>query len=99
MGHNSCNNCGFLHPVASNDLNYLILKAPKPNNLLHVHILEAFDWTTRFAYLAAFVIIGFVWHFLNILKAKISGYTHEREDHFKLVTILIGIQSSVVLSM
>lgn len=94
----SSTDCAFLHPVSYTDMKYIMLKSPRPTNLLHFHVAQAFDWRTRFAYVATAVGVVIVWNILNLIRAKFMGDSTETGDYFKLSLMVIGIQSSVSLA-
>lgn len=80
-------------------MKYVILKFPQEKSILRFHVMQAFDWPTKFAYGVTFFSIVFAWSYLNALRAKFIRRKRSGDSLAKLFLMVVGIQSSVAIQV
>lgn len=89
----------FLHPVSITQWRYVIRKEPQPASLLHFHLLQQFGSRTKLLFgITSVAFVGF-WYFLSKIQRKMRRNSKDREDFQKIFLMLVGIESSVCVSL
>lgn len=89
----------FLHPVLTTQWRYVIRKEPQPESHLHFHLLQQFGSCTKLLYgITSVAFVGF-WYFLGKIQRKMRRNSRGREDFQKICLMLLGIESSISVSL
>lgn len=87
-------NCAFLNPAGATDMKYIMRKSPSALTLLNFHLVQAFDWPSRFLYLLISLTFIAVFIVSKMLDRK-HGKNLPYDEVFMVVLMTLGVQCSI----